>query len=224
MGTFRNIIDELKSIGTPIKKFGDMHVKFTTELINYSYEEIHKVPKELFKKKILIDFEILNDFARTNLKGNETFHLYIGGPNDIRTVTIEESLIIAKGLMSLLNGERLLSKSAIVRLFSRNAQRIEFVQKLAGLFTIDYLNKPQISFSPDYSKFQIKIPARTISSKENYVRIAKSYFLEERYSQKPHEAGVQGENNDIYINFTYPPEGADHVDYYYIDVLWKVEF
>lgn len=103
---------------------------------------------------------------------------------------------------------------------SKNSERMKFVSEVASNFALN----PQIKSLWNSSKFEVKIPTRTFTSKEEFVKKVTNYFNEQGYVIRPHEAGLQGDKNNIYINFTFPPYNADNREFCYIDVIWTEEY
>ena len=103
---------------------------------------------------------------------------------------------------------------------SKNSERMKFVSEIASNFA----SNPQIKSLWNSSKFEVKIPTRNFSSKEQFVKEATVFLNERGYIIRPHGAGLQGDKNDIYINFAYPPYDAANKEFCYIDVIWTEDY
>ena len=99
---------------------------------------------------------------------------------------------------------------------NKNSKRKEFVTNIAKRISINH----QISSLENSSRFEIKISTRTCS-KEHFLKIAKEFLNENNYAVNIHEAGLEGNTNEMYVNFVFPTIDAVIKDYCYIDVIWK---
>jgi len=103
---------------------------------------------------------------------------------------------------------------------TKNSERMKFVSEVASNFALN----SKITSLWNSSKFEVKIPTRTFSSREQFVKKATNLLNERGYIIRPHGAGLQGDKNNIYISFVYPPSDADNKEFCYIDVIWTEDY
>lgn len=102
----------------------------------------------------------------------------------------------------------------------KNPERMKFVSEVAIIFT----NNPNITSLWNASKFEIRVPTKNFNSKEEFIKKATNFFNERAYVIRPHDSGVQGDKDRIYINFIYPPWNTANKEFCNIYVIWVDDY